>query len=56
MIEAQIRMRQQELQDDAERMKKKQTAALTDAITTAQVECCDTGCYSVMSRRGHVNY
>ncbi|KAL5223945.1 hypothetical protein ABZP36_010584 [Zizania latifolia] len=43
VIEAQIRMRQQELQDDAERMKKKQAAALTDAVTTAQVEYCDTG-------------
>ncbi|KAL6839669.1 hypothetical protein ACP4OV_030608 [Aristida adscensionis] len=43
VIEAQIRMRQQELQDDAERMKKKLTAASADAVTTAQVECCDTG-------------
>uniref|UniRef100_A0A0E0PTP9 RING-type domain-containing protein n=2 Tax=Oryza TaxID=4527 RepID=A0A0E0PTP9_ORYRU len=43
VIEAQIRMRQQELQDDAERMKKKQAAALTDVVTTAQVEHCDTG-------------
>ncbi|XP_006655805.2 E3 ubiquitin-protein ligase GW2-like [Oryza brachyantha] len=43
VIEAQIRMRQQELQDDAERMKKKQTDALTNAVTTVQVEHCDTG-------------
>lgn len=43
MIEAQIRMRQQELQDDAKRMKKKQTTASTNAMTNAQVECCDTG-------------
>uniref|UniRef100_A0A0D9WM31 RING-type domain-containing protein n=1 Tax=Leersia perrieri TaxID=77586 RepID=A0A0D9WM31_9ORYZ len=43
VIEAQIRMRQQELQDDAERMKKKQAAALTNEVTTAQVEHCDTG-------------
>lgn len=42
MIEAQIRMRQQELQEDAERMKNKQTAASTDAVATAQVECSDT--------------
>uniref|UniRef100_A0A0A9FGQ0 Uncharacterized protein n=1 Tax=Arundo donax TaxID=35708 RepID=A0A0A9FGQ0_ARUDO len=43
VIEAHIRMRQQELQDDAERMKNKQTAASTDVITATQVECCDTG-------------
>ncbi|KAF0901496.1 hypothetical protein E2562_003483 [Oryza meyeriana var. granulata] len=43
VIEAQIRMRQQELQDDAERMKKKQAASLTNAVTTAQVEHRDTG-------------
>ena len=42
MIEAQIRMRQQELQEDAERMKNKQTAASADAVPTAQVECCVT--------------
>ncbi|CAN6208648.1 unnamed protein product, partial [Urochloa humidicola] len=42
VIEAQIRIRQQELQEDAERMKNKQTAASTDAVETAQVECCDT--------------
>ncbi|CAN6172580.1 unnamed protein product [Urochloa humidicola] len=42
VIEAQIRMRQQELQEDAERVKNKQTAASTDAVQTAQVECCDT--------------
>ncbi|OEL20623.1 hypothetical protein BAE44_0018358 [Dichanthelium oligosanthes] len=42
VIEAQIRMRHQELQEDAERMKNKQTAASTDAVATAQVECCDT--------------
>jgi hypothetical protein len=42
VIEAQIRMRHQELQDDAERLKNKQTAAASaDAITI--VECCDTG-------------
>ena len=39
MIEAQIRMRQQELQDDAERMKNKQTAAApTETVATAHVE------------------
>ncbi|XP_062233582.1 E3 ubiquitin-protein ligase GW2-like [Phragmites australis] len=43
VIEAQIRMRQQELQDDAERMKNKQTAASTDTVATARLECCDTG-------------
>ncbi|CAD6337644.1 unnamed protein product [Miscanthus lutarioriparius] len=37
VIEAQIRMRQQELQDDAERMKNKQTATLG-----AQVDSCNT--------------
>jgi hypothetical protein len=42
VIEAQIRMRQQELQEDAERMKNKQTAASADAVPTAQVECCVT--------------
>ncbi|RCV20600.1 hypothetical protein SETIT_4G069500v2 [Setaria italica] len=41
VIEAQIRMRQQELQEDAERMKNKQTAASTDSVATAQVESCD---------------
>ncbi|KAL5200062.1 hypothetical protein ABZP36_021265 [Zizania latifolia] len=43
VIEAQIRVRQQELQDDAERMKRKLAVALTDSVTTAQVEYCDTG-------------
>ncbi|KAG8076766.1 hypothetical protein GUJ93_ZPchr0006g45430 [Zizania palustris] len=43
VIEAQIRVRQQELQDDTERMKRKLAAALTDSVTTAQVEYCDTG-------------
>lgn len=42
VIEAQIRMRQQELQDDAERMKNKQAAAAADAVATAPVECGDT--------------
>jgi len=42
VIEAQIRMRQQELQEDAERMKNKQTATSADAVPTAQVECCVT--------------
>jgi hypothetical protein len=42
VIEAQIRMRQQELQEDAERMKNKQTAASADAVPTAQVESCVT--------------
>ncbi|KAL6606676.1 hypothetical protein ACP70R_042329 [Stipagrostis hirtigluma subsp. patula] len=56
VIEAQIRMRQQELQDDAERMKKKQVAASTDAVTTAQVECCDTGGTSTpVASSGQVN-
>jgi len=35
-------MRQQELQEDAERMKNKQTATSADAVPTAQVECCVT--------------
>ncbi|KAK3131647.1 hypothetical protein QOZ80_6AG0509350 [Eleusine coracana subsp. coracana] len=43
VIEAQIRMRQQELQDDAERMKNKQTAVSMDTVATAHVEHCDTG-------------
>uniref|UniRef100_A0ACD5XZP4 Uncharacterized protein n=5 Tax=Avena sativa TaxID=4498 RepID=A0ACD5XZP4_AVESA len=43
VIEAQIRMRQQELQDDAERLKNKQTAAPTEAVTAAQVEFSHTG-------------
>lgn len=42
MIEAQIRMRQQELQEDAERMKNKQTAASTEAEPTTIVESFDT--------------
>jgi hypothetical protein len=41
VIEAQIRMRHQELQDDAERLKNKQAAAPADAVAT--VECGDTG-------------
>ncbi|KAJ1258089.1 hypothetical protein BS78_10G046900 [Paspalum vaginatum] len=42
VIEAQIRMRQQELQDDAERMKNKQAAAPADAVAAAPVECSGT--------------
>ncbi|CAM0912834.1 unnamed protein product [Alopecurus aequalis] len=42
VIMAQIKMRHQEIQDDAERLKNKQTAAAsTNAVTIA--ECCDTG-------------
>ncbi|XP_020190082.1 E3 ubiquitin-protein ligase GW2 [Aegilops tauschii subsp. strangulata] len=43
VIEAQIRMRHQELQDDAERLKNKQVAASTDEVAIARVEPCDTG-------------
>lgn len=43
VIEAQIRMRHQEIKDDAERLKNKQTATLSDVITTPQVECCEAG-------------
>ncbi|KAF8732924.1 hypothetical protein HU200_015274 [Digitaria exilis] len=42
VIEAQIRMRQQELQEDAERMKNKQTAASNEAEPTTIVESFDT--------------
>ena len=42
MIEAQIRMRQQELQDDAERMKNKLTATLGDVVASVQVDSCNT--------------
>ncbi|KAM0931756.1 hypothetical protein ACQ4PT_000065 [Festuca glaucescens] len=51
VIEAQIRMRRQELQDDAERLKNKQTAAASaDAVTI--VECCDTGGTSTLAATG----
>jgi hypothetical protein len=56
VIEAQIRMRQQELQEDADRMKNKQTAVPTDTAATAHVEyhemddTSDTGLYIVMCR------
>ena len=40
---AQIKMRHQELQDDAERLKNKQAAPSTDVIAAEQVDCCDTG-------------
>ncbi|KAK3128426.1 hypothetical protein QOZ80_6BG0461480 [Eleusine coracana subsp. coracana] len=46
VIEAQIRMRQQELQDDAERMKNKQTAVSMDTVATAHDEHCDTAASS----------
>ncbi|AQL02006.1 Protein SIP5 [Zea mays] len=42
VIEAQIRMRQQEVQDDAERMKNKRTATLGDVVASAQVDSCNT--------------
>jgi len=42
VIEAQIRMRRQELQDDAERMKNKQAAPLSDVVASAQVDSCST--------------
>ncbi|KAM3207600.1 hypothetical protein ACQJBY_062694 [Aegilops geniculata] len=52
VIEAQIRMRHQELQDDAERLKNKQVAASTDEVTTARVEPCDTGGTSTPAASG----
>ncbi|VAI82501.1 unnamed protein product [Triticum turgidum subsp. durum] len=52
VIEAQIRMRHQELQDDAERLKNKQVAASTDEVTIAQVEPCDTGGTSTPAASG----
>ncbi|XP_066370281.1 E3 ubiquitin-protein ligase GW2-like [Miscanthus floridulus] len=42
VIQAQIRMRQQELQDDAERMKNKLTATLGDVVASVQVDSCNT--------------
>jgi hypothetical protein len=35
-------MRRQELQDDAERMKNKQAAPLSDVVASAQVDSCST--------------
>ncbi|KAE8783124.1 hypothetical protein D1007_43454 [Hordeum vulgare] len=54
VIEAQIRMRHQELQDDAERLMNKQVAASTNEVTTARVEPCDTGGTSTSA--GYVVY
>ncbi|XP_044981262.1 E3 ubiquitin-protein ligase DA2-like isoform X3 [Hordeum vulgare subsp. vulgare] len=52
VIEAQIRMRHQELQDDAERLMNKQVAASTNEVTTARVEPCDTGGTSTSAASG----